>query len=178
MNRELLAIPQFINKGKKMHKTALEVMTKLIKVEKTILKKGKVLDVGSMDVNGSYKDLFNGWAYLGCDIRKGKNVDIFMQDEFKIPLNSNEFDLVISGSCLEHCRNPFKLVDEMARVVKPQCDIIINAPFIWHSHDHPIDCFRYLPDGFDALFEQSRFKFYSVRTWLQGNTCFGIAQKE
>jgi hypothetical protein len=37
-----------------------------------------ILDVGSYDVNGTYKPLFNNflWFYTGMDISPGPNVDI------------------------------------------------------------------------------------------------------
>ena len=43
---------------------------------------GSVLDVGSYDVNGTYRPLFPaGWDYLGVDIEKGPNVDLVVAGE-------------------------------------------------------------------------------------------------
>jgi len=38
----------------------------------------KILDVGSMNVNGTYRNLFNvpNWTYVGADRTAGDNVDI------------------------------------------------------------------------------------------------------
>ena len=46
-----------------------------IKFIKFLNLQGKILDIGSLDVNGTIKAYCNGF-YLGLDIRKGKNVNI------------------------------------------------------------------------------------------------------
>jgi 2-polyprenyl-3-methyl-5-hydroxy-6-metoxy-1,4-benzoquinol methylase len=61
--------------------------------------------------------------------------------------------VVISGQCLEHVRNPFRLVAEMARMLKPAGWIFLTAPTSWELHRCPLDYWRILPDGMDALFQ-------------------------
>ena len=39
-------------------------------------KNKKVLDIGSLDINGSNRDLFENCDYIGLDVGEGKNVDI------------------------------------------------------------------------------------------------------
>lgn len=60
-----------------------------------------VLDVGSLDINGSNKTLFKKCRYIGIDVAKGRNVDVVSaaheyesEDEF--------FDTIISSECFEH----------------------------------------------------------------------------
>lgn len=60
----------------------------------------KVLDCGSLDVNGNLKDMFTDSVYIGVDIVEGKNVDIVSKaHEFN---GTEPFDTVISGEMLEH----------------------------------------------------------------------------
>ena len=68
------------------------------------IKDMSVLDVGSMDVNGTVKPIFEarGCKYTGLDIAEGKNVDIVMQLGEKLPFKAKYFDVVVSTSCLEH----------------------------------------------------------------------------
>jgi SAM-dependent methyltransferase len=134
-----------------------------------------VVDVGSFDFNGSYRDIFAGFNYIGVDIQKGKNVDVVMESEYDTGLPESYADIVISGQCLEHCRNPFKLVGEMFRICKPGGTCIVCAPFVHGIHLHPIDCWRFLPDGFKCLFEDAGFK--TVDVYLHVKDCFGIAIK-
>lgn len=125
-------------------------------VPRPSFKRGIVVDVGSLDVNGTYRDLFGPeWKYVGVDIKPGKNVDLAMPSEYEIPFPDSSADLVISGQAIEHCRNPFKFVAEMRRVAKSGATIIIIAPFIWVPHRYPIDCWRFLPDGMKQLFVEA-----------------------
>jgi SAM-dependent methyltransferase len=60
-----------------------------------------VLDVGSLDINGSNRDLFEECSYVGCDIMPGANVsDISKCGNLKYP--SEQFYTIISGECFEH----------------------------------------------------------------------------
>lgn len=57
-----------------------------------------VLDVGSLDVNGNNRHLFDGGTYLGLDRVPGPNVD-HVGDIMAL---AKTFDLVISTEALEH----------------------------------------------------------------------------
>lgn len=60
----------------------------------------RVLDIGSLDINGNNKYLFNNFSYTGVDIGEGPNVDVVCRGHaFKDPL---PFDVVISSECFEH----------------------------------------------------------------------------
>jgi hypothetical protein len=55
-----------------------------------------VLDIGSLDINGNNRYLFENYDYTGIDIGEGKNVDIVCKGhEFK-PNGGHQFDVVIS----------------------------------------------------------------------------------
>jgi SAM-dependent methyltransferase len=60
----------------------------------------RVLDIGSLDINGNNHYLFTNYKYIGVDIGSGKNVDVVCRGhEFK---DSAGFDIVISAECFEH----------------------------------------------------------------------------
>lgn len=61
----------------------------------------KALDCGSLDVNGTFKDLFTSSEYIGVDIVAGRNVDIVSHIK-DIDIPHETFDTVISGEMLEH----------------------------------------------------------------------------
>ena len=59
----------------------------------------QVLDIGSLDINGNNRYLFDNCDYTGIDIGPGPNVDIICSGhEFK---SDEEFDVIISTECLE-----------------------------------------------------------------------------
>lgn len=63
-----------------------------------------VLEIGSLNINGTVRDFFTNCEYIGLDVAEGKDVDIVCQgQDFDAPQNS--FDTVISCEAMEH--NPY-----------------------------------------------------------------------
>jgi SAM-dependent methyltransferase len=60
----------------------------------------RVLDIGSLDLNGNNRYLFENYRYLGVDIGDGNNVDLVCPGHKVI--DDAGFDVVISTECLEH----------------------------------------------------------------------------
>lgn len=112
-----------------------------------------VLDVGSLDVNGSYRELFDcaRWTYTGLDVVQGPNVDVVSEQPYRYPFEDNSFDVVISGSSLEHVEDMHAFVRELARVMKPTGIMCVIAPWTYPEHKYPVDCWRILPDGMRFL---------------------------
>jgi SAM-dependent methyltransferase len=82
-----------------------------------------ILDLGSLDVNGSYKGYFGEscWTYRGIDLSKGPNVDIVLDDPYHWrEVESGSADVVISGQAFEHIEFFWLTMLEIARVLKPQ----------------------------------------------------------
>ena len=60
----------------------------------------RILDLGSQDVNGSYRSLFaeSHWHYAGLDMAAGNNVDIVLKTPYIWnEVASESVDVVISG---------------------------------------------------------------------------------
>jgi SAM-dependent methyltransferase len=74
----------------------------------------KVLDVGSLDINGSNRGWFVDCEYIGLDIGVGKNVDVVCKaHEYDAPDES--FDTIISTECFEHDKY---LPETLKKIVK------------------------------------------------------------
>ena len=67
-------------------------------------KESKVLEIGSYDVNGSIRKLFNSNLHTGLDLCHGPGVDI-VYDGVNFKLDNYDYDLIVSSECFEH--NPF-----------------------------------------------------------------------
>jgi SAM-dependent methyltransferase len=114
----------------------------------------RIADIGAYDVNGNLRSLFSrpGWTYTGFDLAAGPNVDAVLPSETEWPnVPSDNFDVVVSVSTLEHTRHPWLVMKEIARIVKPGGLVCLTAPYAWPYHAHPIDCWRIFPDGMQAL---------------------------
>jgi SAM-dependent methyltransferase len=77
-----------------------------------------VLEIGSLNINGSVRKHFHECNYIGIDIAPGKDVDIVCQGQnYDAPNDS--FDTVLSCEAMEH--NPYWLETfrNMIRICKP-----------------------------------------------------------
>lgn len=151
-----------------MHQSSLDNMKKaidLIKLDSN--KKIKVLDIGGRGLHGdrSYFSIVGKFSqeYHIADIQDGENVTHIMPSDYKIPAIDNYYDLIVSGQTLEHVKNPFRLVDEMVRVLKKDSYIILIAPSTGPRHDS-IDCWRFMDDSFKALAEESNLTI--IADWI------------
>jgi SAM-dependent methyltransferase len=63
-----------------------------------------VLDIGSLDINGSNRELFEACFYLGVDRGPGRNVD-WVGPAHTLGLPALSVDVVVSTEALEHDRD-------------------------------------------------------------------------
>lgn len=59
-----------------------------------------VLDIGSLDINGNNRYLFENYIYTGVDLAPGPNVDVVSRGH--LYKSEKQFDVVISTECFEH----------------------------------------------------------------------------
>ncbi len=117
----------------------------LIAPIKTQRKFKKILDIGSLDYNGTQRTFnFIGnpptWLdkvsdtgdYTGIDLKAGKSVDMVMNSH-KLSFKSGTFDLVICLNMLEHDSNPEETIREAYRVLKRNGLFIL----VFSSETHP-----------------------------------------
>lgn len=119
----------------------------------------RVLEVGSFDVNGTVRPLFEGAAaYVGVDVAPGPGVDVVVAYG-KLPFESAAFDVVVSTEMLEHDRKPWRTAAEMVRVLRRGGRLLATArgfdeggAFPFHN---PPDRWRFSEDGMRALLEDA-----------------------
>ncbi len=149
-----------------MHLSSLQHVERL--VQKYLANKSnlRVVDIGSYDVNGSYKPFFDqpGWHYTGVDLAAGPNVDVVLSSPYKLPLASHSADVIVSGQAFEHIEYFWLTWLEMARVLKPGGMIFLLAPSRGYEHRHPQDCWRFYPDSYLALANYAGMKLLEVET--------------
>lgn len=126
-----------------------------------------ILDIGSQDVNGTYKPLFNNpnWNYFGVDMLEAENVDIVLKNIYNWrEIKSNSIDVVVSGQAFEHIEFFWVSMFEVSRVLKKDGFCCIIAPSSGFEHRYPVDCWRFYPDGFKALAKYSYLSAIDIYT--------------
>lgn len=68
-----------------------------------------------------------------------------------LPFASRCFDTVLCTEVLEHCREPFRAMREIARVLKPSGHMLASVPFIYPVHESPHDYWRFTAHGLEAI---------------------------
>ena len=149
-----------------MHNSSFEHMRRLVE---GYLDRGRglnAIDIGSYDVNGSYRVLFDapGWRYTGVDLESGPGVDVVLKSPYKLPFPSASVDLVLSGQAFEHVEFFWLTWLEMARVLKPGGLIFLLAPSRGPEHRYPQDCWRFYPDAYRALAKYAGMELLRVST--------------
>ena len=77
----------------------------------------KVLDIGSLDINGNNHYLFEDYTYVGVDLGEGKNVDVVSRGhEYK---SEDRYDVVVSTECFEHDEYWVETITNIVEHLKP-----------------------------------------------------------
>ena len=77
----------------------------------------RVLDIGSLDINGNNKGLFKKCDYIGLDIIGGPNVDVVSIAHEYSP--DEQFDVVLSTNSFEHDMYFELTLKKMVELLKP-----------------------------------------------------------
>ncbi len=160
-----------------MHKESYEEAKRLLSVI-PCLPGARVLDVGSVNINGTFRSLVEGlgFEYTGLDIAPGRNVDIVAENPYKYPITDEEYDVVLSGSTMEHVEAIWDWIPELVRVTKRGGYIIITTHTSWVYHPYPVDCWRIMPDGMRYLLERSGLEVVEI-TMFNKNDISAMARK-
>lgn len=147
-----------------MHKSAYKHVENFYnKYCKENIENKTVLDIGSLDVNGTVKPIFkDAKQYTGIDQCEGKNVDI-VGSSHELPFEDNSFDIITSSSCFEHDDMFWLSFLEMCRVLKPEGCVYIQAPSDGPYHAYPVDNWRFYKDSWKALEKWAKHSGFNVQ---------------
>jgi SAM-dependent methyltransferase len=108
------------------HKTQLDFVRSVSRSLPEYFLQQRVLEVGSLDINGSIRQFFDRCDYTGIDVASGPGVDqVCLGHEFKAPEAS--FDVTVSCECFEH--NPYwrETLANMIRLTRPGGLILLTC---------------------------------------------------
>jgi SAM-dependent methyltransferase len=114
----------------------------------------RVLDVGCG--RKPYEDLLAAYVaeYVGCDYFPSDDRTIKCPaDALAFP--DAAFDATLCFQVLEHVPEPWLVVAECARVLKPGGLAVFTAPFAFPHHPSPRDYYRFSHEGLAHLVERS-----------------------
>lgn len=140
-----------------MHDAVTEWVSRCIK--DVDLSTAHVLEVGSYNVNGSLRPLFDGCrSYYGIDIRPGPGVDMVVNAAWWY--TSRRWDIVVCTEVLEHTKEWRQIVQTCCLHTKMDGLVIVTcagegrAPHGAHGHDVPQPGEHYQNLGADELHDE------------------------
>jgi len=86
----------------------------------------QVVEVGSLNINGTVRIFFDNCHYVGLDVAEGKDVDVVCEGQ-KFDAPSESFDVAISCECFEHNPEWVATFNNMYRLVRPGGMIIMTC---------------------------------------------------
>lgn len=109
-----------------------------------------LLDVGCGVM--PYRELFEPLvtSYVGCDMYPSvEGVVACPADD--MPFKEKAFDVIVCFQVLEHVPDPWRVVVECARVLKPGGLLVLTAPFAYPYHPSPNDYYRFSHQGLEEI---------------------------
>jgi SAM-dependent methyltransferase len=121
---------------------------------------GILLDVGCG--NAPYSRLLPGWRRIGINIDAIDATPDVVGDGMALPFREGCTDAVLCSQVVEHVLDPFALVRELARVLRPGGTLILTGPMFWSLHEEPHDYWRFTEHGFRELCRRAGLEAVSV----------------
>jgi len=151
----------------------------------------EVLEVGSLDVNGSPRALFPAASrYIGLDMRPGPGVDVVGMASELANWTPAQFDVALYCETIEHDLTPWLSLAGMARVLRPGGLLVVTGRGIDHAycdecshgrphafgmHGEPNDYWRLTPETLPALLPLFGFRVLDHRPDPQAPGYFATA---
>lgn len=109
-----------------MHREQYEFVTSVKSRHPYYFTNARVLEVGSLDINGSIRDLFKDCLYTGIDIDWGPGVDtVCLGHEYRAP--DGAFNTVVACETFEHDPYWKQTFKNMIRLCRPGGIVLVTC---------------------------------------------------
>ncbi len=116
--------------------------------------RGDILDFGAG--GGKQKALVSAHAksYTSLDLDPACHPDI-VGDVLSPPIPDTSYDTIVSNQVMEHVKEPWVMIEHIARILRPGGICILSAPFMAPFHANPTDFTRFTEQGMRHLVERT-----------------------
>lgn len=116
----------------------------------------RILEIGSREVtcDTNFRKLFPNATYVGFDYYPGNNVDI-VGDVHKLSSyfeKDEKFDLIYTLACFEHFAMPWKVAEEINKMLKVGGHVVVETHFSFTAHERPWHFFQFSDMALKVLF--------------------------
>jgi hypothetical protein len=164
-----------------MHPSVLRFVQGQVQLHE--LAERSVLEVGSLNVNGSPRGFFSG-PYKGVDMRAGPGVDEVvnahdLSDQDGIP--EGGWDVIVCTEMLEHDDVPWVSLREMHAVCQEDGYLLLTCRGYdrrgcFPVHAYPMDFWRFSCDGISALLSWAGWHPIFIQADPEAPGVFAVAE--
>jgi SAM-dependent methyltransferase len=158
------------------------VKTFLRQLPQDLLYNREILEVGSLNVNGSARDVLaqNYKNYVGTDLRPGPRVDMVVDAcDLTQTFGEETFDAVVSTETLEHVERWRPAIYNMVGVLRDKGILILTTRSVgFPHHEYPYDCWRFQPETMREILSRLGMTKVSVEDDPEVPGVFVIACKD
>ena len=133
-------------KGKKNYKKLGEMLVHRSENPRVLVLGGSIIGQG-MEPLFAYPSI----EFVETDVSFGPRTQLIC-DGHDIPFENDSFDAVIAQAVLEHVVDPYRCVEEIHRVLKPNALVYAETPFMQQVHGGRYDFTRFTHLGHRRLF--------------------------
>lgn len=143
---------------------------------------GRVLELGSYDVNGSVRPLFKPprfTEYVGMDMREGPGVDFVCTTSQPLRMwPAGQFGVIVTTEMLEHDKHFWQTLGLCRVKLVGNGHLIVTTRNIgFKRHDYPSDYYRFTGDGIRAVLEWAGFEVLKAEDDEEDQGTFAVARK-
>lgn len=147
-------------------KDFVTIVTEIMDLPEPIYEFGSYLVPEQIEF-ANIRHLFPGKKYVGCDMREGPGVDRIL-NLHNIELEESSVGTVLCLDTLEHVEYPYKAIEEVYRILKPDGIVVISSVMNYPIHDFPHDYWRFTPEAFRSIMKP----FHNVYVNFAGQEIF------
>jgi hypothetical protein len=141
-----------------------------------------IYEFGALQVPGQegFADLrtvFPGKKYVGTDMREGPGVDKVI-NLHNMKLSSKSVGTALILDTIEHVEFPRRAIENIHKILKKNCYIIISSHMNFPIHSYPNDYWRFTPEGLKSLLKPFKSIFVDFGGKAENpHSVFGFACK-
>jgi len=121
---------------------------------------GNIIDIGGGSAPYS-KYLDAAANVINLNIEKCNETNL-IADAHSIPIKKGSIDAVIITNVLEHVRQPEKVLNEIAEVMKAGGEMMLVVPFMFKVHPNPEDHWRFTYQSLELMLKDN-FEIIDLR---------------
>jgi SAM-dependent methyltransferase/uncharacterized protein YbaR (Trm112 family) len=103
-----------------------------------------------LNIGSGHENIHRQENMVNFDIYPHGNTQV-SGDAHSLPFLNDSVDFVWLCAVLEHIKQPFVVMEEVYRVLKPGGKVLISVPFLQYLHGSPNDYFRYTKYGLRSI---------------------------